>query len=157
MLVTFVCAFSLPYVEAAILEVMRLSSLAPFGVPHSPTEDVVFKGYNIPKNTIIFGNLYAAHYSKSAWGDPENFRPERFLAADGKTVLRNKAWMPFGVGKRQCMGESLARDELFLFFTNLVKQFHIRMPEDEPKHSLVGVNSGVLVPEDHNIIVQLRK
>ena len=143
--------------EASILEIMRLSSLVPFGLPHSVTEDVVFKGYNIPKNTFIFGNHYAAHHSKSAWGDPENYRPERFLAADGKTIVRNKAWMPFGVGKRQCMGESLARDDFFLFFTNLVKQFHIRMPQDEPKHSLVGLNSTVLVPEDHNIIVHVRK
>ena len=150
------CLSSLPYVEASILEITRLSSLVPFGLPHAVTDDVVFKGFNIPKNTLFFGNIYAAHHSKSIWGDPENYRPERFLSKDGKTVLRNKAWMPFGVGKRQCMGESLARDELFLFFTNLVKQFHITMPEDEPKHSLVAVNSGVLVPEDHNIVVHVR-
>ena len=148
--------YSLPYVEAAILEIMRLSSLAPLTV-HAPTEDVVFNGYNFAKDTMVFGNFYAAHHSKSIWGDPENFRPERFLSTDEKTVLRNKAWMPFGVGKRQCMGESLARDELFLLFTNLVKQFHFRMPKDEPKHSLVGVNSGVLVPEDHNIVAHVRK
>ena len=142
--------------EATILEIMRHSSLAPLTL-HGTTEDLVFKGYNIPKDTIVFGNLYAVHHSTSIWGDPENFRPERFLSQDGKTVVRNKAWMPFGFGKRVCMGESLARDELFLFFTNLVKQFHISMPADEPKHSLVGVNHGVLVPEDHNIVVHVRK
>ena len=147
----------MPYVEACILEIMRLSSLAPFGIAHGTTADVEFKGYRIPKNTLVFGNLYAAHHSQAIWGDPENFRPERFLSPDGKTVLKNKAWMPFGTGKRQCMGESLARDEAFLFFTNLVRQFHISMPADEPKHSLVGVYKGVLVPEDHNIIVNVRK
>ena len=144
--------------EATILEIMRLSSLVPFGVPHAPLEDVVYKGYSIPKGTMIFGNQYAAHYNKEIWGDPENFRPERFLSPDGKQVLRNKAWMPFGAGKRQCMGESLARDEMFLFFTNLVRQFQISMPADEPKHSLLGKVDGIgLLPEDHNIVVYVRK
>ena len=143
--------------EASILEITRVSSIVPLGLPHATTTDVVFKGYNLPKNTLIFGNHYAAHYSKAVYGDPENFRPERFLSVDEKTVVRNKAWMPFGTGKRQCMGESLARDELFLFFANLVRQFEIRMPADEPKHSIVGINQGVLVPEEHQIVVHVRK
>ena len=68
----FVYPFSLPYVEAATLKIMRLSSLAPLTL-HAPTKDVVFKGYNISKDTMVFGKFYAAHHSKSIWGDPEKF------------------------------------------------------------------------------------
>ena len=147
----------MPYTEATIAEIMRVSSLTPFGAPHATSEDVEFRGYHIPKNTLIFANIYASHHNPRIWGDPQNYRPERFLSDDGKTCTKNKAWMPFGTGKRQCMGESLARDELFLFFTNLVKDLRITMPDDEPKHSLEGVPGGILTPEPHRILLVDRK
>jgi cytochrome P450 len=67
-------------------------------------EDTTFRGYEVKKDTFIVANQYAVHYSKEIWGDPENFRPERFLSPDEKTVRRNDALIPFSVGKRQCLG-----------------------------------------------------
>ena len=59
------------------------------------------------------------------WGDGEVFRPERFLTeGEGVTeVRRDEHFIPFSVGKRQCLGETLAKNELFLFFTALVQQY----------------------------------
>ncbi|CAG7785712.1 unnamed protein product [Allacma fusca] len=147
----------LPYVEATILEIMRLSHIAPNAAPHAVTQDLIFKGFYLPKNTVVLPNFYAGLMSTEIWGDPDNFRPERFLTPDGKSLVRNKAWMPFGVGKRSCLGESLARDEIFLFLTNLVQQVRVSMPDDEPLHSFEGIlNGGTLTPEPHRIIFNNR-
>ncbi|CAG7817223.1 unnamed protein product [Allacma fusca] len=148
---------SLPYVEATTLEIMRVSSIAPFGTPHATTQDVTYKGFNFPKGTSIIPNIYACLKDADLWGDPDVFRPDRFLSPDGKTVVRNKAWIPFGVGKRSCLGESLARDEIFLFLTNLIQNIRVSMPDDEPPHSLDGLfTGGTLQPEAHRIIINIR-
>lgn len=94
----------MPYTEAVIMEVLRKSTLLPMGVIHRMLQDKIFHGFHIPKHTIVISNLYACHYDPEAWGDPENFRPERFLANDGSKILRLDAYMPFSGGRRVCLG-----------------------------------------------------
>ena len=147
---------SLPYFEATTLEILRFATLAPLGAPHAITEDTTFKGYFLPKGTFVWANIYSAHKNPKYWTEPEKFNPEWFLADDGKTVVRPKSWMPFGVGKRACMGESLARDELFLFATNLIHNLKIGMPSDEPPHTFKEHFGIAFVPEPHRILLQER-
>ena len=137
-------------------EVLRFGTLAPLGAPHSVSEDTTFKGYHIPKNSLVFANIYACHKSPKLWSEPESFKPERFLSPDGKTVVRPKAWIPFGVGKRACMGESLARDEIFLFASNLIHNLRITMPSDEPPHTYQEHLGIAFVPEPHRILLHER-
>ena len=85
-----------------------MSSITPIGVLHRAMEDVKFHGYDIPKGTFILPNVRYIHYDPRNWDKPEEFRPERFLCADGKTFKKHDAFMPFSVGKRQCLGETLA-------------------------------------------------
>lgn len=96
---------SLPYTEAVIMEVMRYSTLLPMGVLHRMLKGRTFHGYYLPKDTVIVPNLYACHHNPEIWGDPENFRPERFLSEDGSKVIRNEAFMPFSAGRRVCLGK----------------------------------------------------
>jgi len=71
-------------------------------------------------------NLYAVHNDKEIWGDPETFRPERYLTKDGKEIDKNHPKViPFSIGKRQCLGEVLARNNIFLFLTSLFQRFDI--------------------------------
>jgi methyl farnesoate epoxidase/farnesoate epoxidase len=66
------------------------------------------------------------------WGDPEVFRPERFLDSNGKFV--KDEWMiNFGSGKRYCVGESLSKSVLFLFFATFFQEFSISIPEGHPR------------------------
>jgi len=97
--------FSMPYTECVTLEIMRYTALVPLAVLHSTTEDVVVEGYRIPKNTLVMPNLYAAMHDP-VWGDPENFRPERFLLSDGTVNRHHEAHMVFSTGKRACLGTS---------------------------------------------------
>ncbi|KAI3389292.1 hypothetical protein SNEBB_000028 [Seison nebaliae] len=120
----------LPYCHATILEIFRLSSVAPLGIFHRAHKDVVYKNYVIPKNTIIFMNIFGVHHSSNTWGDDcDDFRPERFLRDDGTIEYRNEL-IPFSVGKRSCAGEHLARMEFMLFFCNIVRSFDVQLPDN---------------------------
>jgi cytochrome P450 len=119
------------YTEALINEVLRKSSIQPMGVFHAATEDVSFEGYDIPKGTHIAANQHFVHHDSKIWGDPENFRPERFLSAEGK-IQKKEYLVPFSTGRRICIGETLARDELFLFLTSLYQRFDIQADPNRP-------------------------
>ncbi|GAB6023745.1 hypothetical protein CHUAL_008501 [Chamberlinius hualienensis] len=117
-----------PYVEAIINEIHRIVSLVPVAVPHRVIKDTTFYGYNIPKNTMVIPNLKAVHYDPKLWGDPENFRPERFIGSNGE-CLKPEYLLPFSIGKRACAGEPLARVELYLYFVSLMQNFTFLPPE----------------------------
>ena len=92
-------------------------------------------GTVIPEGTIVRSFLTEI-LKGDLWSDGEKFKPERFLDEAGK-VKRDEKFIPFSVGKRQCLGETLAKSELFLFITSLVQQFKFlpevegRMPGEE--------------------------
>ncbi|MBN3289571.1 CP1A1 protein, partial [Polypterus senegalus] len=95
----------LPYVEAFILEVLRHSSFVPFTIPHW-----------------------------NHWKDPSSFSPERFLEDDGTSINRALAEkvMIFGMGKRRCIGEPIARAEVFLFLTVLLQHLEFYSLPSKP-------------------------
>lgn len=72
--------------------------MTPLAVGHRATEDTTFFGYDIPKDTFVLPNLWAMNMDKKIWGDPENFRPERFILEDGSLDKRNLS-LPFAIGK----------------------------------------------------------
>lgn len=109
-----------------MLEILRMSSIAPISLPHRTVENVVFHGYQIPKNTIIIPDLYGIHYDEAIWNDPKNFRPERFLNEDGTVNRRQDVLMPFSIGRRSCIGDGLAQDQLFLFLTAIIQKYFIK-------------------------------
>uniref|UniRef100_A0A3Q4H2E6 Cytochrome P450 2K1-like n=1 Tax=Neolamprologus brichardi TaxID=32507 RepID=A0A3Q4H2E6_NEOBR len=96
--------------------------------------NVTFKGYFIKKGTIVFPLLTSVLYDESEWESPHTFNPSHFLDKKGQFVRRD-AFMPFSAGRRMCLGEGLAKMELFLFFTSLIQRFRFTPPpgitEDE--------------------------
>ncbi|XP_042882706.1 cytochrome P450 2C42-like isoform X2 [Penaeus japonicus] len=121
----------LPYTLATIHEVQRTFKLIPFSLPHSVTEDITVNGYNIPRGTILIANMEDCLKDPALWRNPDAFDPRNFLDDEGK-YKRNEAFMPFGSGKRQCVGEPLARLELFLFFACVMQRFHFYDVVEEP-------------------------
>ncbi|CAG5128741.1 unnamed protein product, partial [Candidula unifasciata] len=113
----------LPYLNAAIMETSRLASIVPLSLMHTCSEEVTLRGYTIPKGTFIVPNLDSVLLDKTIWGeDVLTFRPERFLDANGKVKDREEL-IPFGIGRRACLGEALAQMELFLFLSNMCQRF----------------------------------
>ncbi|EDO41284.1 predicted protein [Nematostella vectensis] len=134
---------NLPYMEATIAEVLRIATVAPMGLPHkATTNNVPLMGYNIPKDTIIVMNLWAIHHDPREWPNPDKFDPDRFINEDGKfEVPGQRSYLPFSAGRRVCVGESLAKIELFLVMTRLLQQFTLEtLPGQGPPS--VGEASG---------------
>ena len=95
------------YLEATTLEILRKGDIAPVALSHGLARDVSFRGYVIPKDAIVIPNLSSALQDSEVWGDPENFRPDRFLGPDGKLKLKEN-FIPFGIGKnRDCIMNGL--------------------------------------------------
>ncbi|XP_058398057.1 cytochrome P450 1A1 [Diceros bicornis minor] len=119
----------LPYMEAFILETFRHSSFLPFTIPHSTTRDTSLSGFYIPKGRCVFVNQWQINHDQKLWGDPSEFRPERFLTPDGTIdkALSEKVIL-FGLGKRNCIGETIGRLEVFLFLAILLQQVEFSVP-----------------------------
>uniref|UniRef100_A0A8I3PP75 Vitamin D 25-hydroxylase n=1 Tax=Canis lupus familiaris TaxID=9615 RepID=A0A8I3PP75_CANLF len=117
----------MPYTEAVLHEVLRFCNIVPLGIFHATSEDAVVRGYSIPKGTTVITNLYSVHFDEKYWRNPEIFYPERFLDSSGY-FAKKEALVPFSLGKRHCLGEQLARMEMFLFFTALLQRFHLHFP-----------------------------
>ncbi|KAK2884277.1 hypothetical protein Q8A67_017914 [Cirrhinus molitorella] len=119
---------SMPYTDAVIHEVQRMGNVVPLSVPRMTNEDTILEGYFIPKGTQIIPNLTSVLFDQSKWKTPHSFDPQNFLNAQG-LFEKPEAFIPFSAGKRSCPGESLARTELFLFFTSFLQSFTLSPPE----------------------------
>ncbi|XP_072321513.1 vitamin D 25-hydroxylase [Eucyclogobius newberryi] len=117
----------MPFVEAVLHEVLRFCNIVPLGIFRATSQDANVNGYKIPKGTMVITNLYSVHFDEKYWHEPGVFSPQRFLDNNGNFV-RREAFLPFSLGKRQCLGEQLARMEMFLFFTTLLQRFHLQFP-----------------------------
>ena len=88
----------MPYFGATISEVLRKGNIVPFSAQRGLACDVEFQGYVIPRGAIVFPYLRSALEDAEVWGDPENFRPERFIGPDGKAKQEDEL-IPFSLGK----------------------------------------------------------
>ena len=81
------------------METQRMGDIVPFSVPHCTLEDVEFRGYHIPKGTLILPNLNSVHRDERYFPDPLKFDPSRFLDEKG-SVRRVEQLIPFSIGKQ---------------------------------------------------------
>uniref|UniRef100_A0A8D0ERK7 Cytochrome P450 1A n=1 Tax=Strix occidentalis caurina TaxID=311401 RepID=A0A8D0ERK7_STROC len=90
----------------------------------STTRDTVLNGYYIPKDRCVFVNQWQVNHDEKLWKDPLTFNPERFLSAEGTEVnkVAGEKVLIFGLGKRKCIGEPIARWQVFLFLSTLLQQ-----------------------------------
>lgn len=149
---------SLPYTEAFLLEVQRFFHIVPVSGPRRTLDDCTLADFRIPKNTTILMGLRTVHMDVDYWGDPECFRPERFLDASGR-IHNTERLIPFGLGRRRCLGESLARACMFTFFVGILQKFslHSPVPANEFEKPTLKLLPGItLSPKPYKIIFQPR-
>jgi len=127
----------LHYIHAFVEEVMRHCPAMQLSVPHATSKDTHLGGYVIPKGTTIFQCNYGINFDSKNFDNPEDFRPSRFLDGEGKFVP-NEYGSFFGIGQRRCVGEALARAELFLILTNVILTYKM---SPCPNETLPGLDS----------------
>jgi cytochrome P450 len=120
----------LPYLCRVVDESLRL--YPPIWLfPRDANVDGALCGYHVPANTSILLTPYASHHNPAHWDDPETFDPDRFLPERSAGRPRY-AYLPFGGGRRQCIGYYLALLELRLITAMVVQRFRLRVVPDHP-------------------------
>jgi len=190
----------LPYVEAVILEAMRLAPVVPLALPRFTDVDVdVSKttttmtseggGLTVPAGSIVIANLWSVGRDPDVWNhDADVFRPERFLrgadtdkesasissdrtrscplgtdpdtrdvvdvsvsgswVVDGRLV---ESFYPFSYGARRCVGESLGRLQIFIFFATIMRSCRLVLVEGKPPPGYAETYGDVIRPAPYEI------
>ncbi|KAI8454518.1 cytochrome P450 [Phakopsora pachyrhizi] len=123
----------LPYLNACIREASRIHSPFSLGLPRIMSEDVNYKGYLLRKGMVCSVPVYEIHHDPKIWGDPFVFRPERWLVKDIRNL--EKAFIPFSVGPRACVGRNLANLELQSIIATIFSRYDMTL-EGESKECL---------------------
>ncbi|XP_072035375.1 cytochrome P450 2U1-like [Amphiura filiformis] len=142
---------NLPYTRAALLEIQRHVALFPLIDFHAAGNETSLAGYHIPKGATIVPNGYAVMRDPIAFPEPNQFRPERFIDENGEYFEKNGV-VPFGLGRRICPGENIAKMELYVFFSHLLHRFSLVKPDDVPRVTFEGTYGFQFAPKPFTAI-----
>ncbi|KAL4717752.1 hypothetical protein ACJJTC_000901 [Scirpophaga incertulas] len=129
---------NMPYCSAFVHESVRHFMGRTIGVPHRALRNTKLEGYNIPEDTMIVSNYTNILMDERLYPDPYTFKPERFLI-DGQVKLPDH-YFPFGLFKHRCMGDVLAKCNIFIFATTILQKFSFFPAPGEPLPSLEHVD-----------------
>ncbi|XP_015253796.1 PREDICTED: cytochrome P450 2J6-like [Cyprinodon variegatus] len=145
---------NMPFTDAVIHEIQRMGNIVPLNGLRMAARDTTLGGYFIPKGTAVMPNLTSVLFDKNEWETPDSFNPKHFLDDDG-SFRRRDAFLPFSAGKRACLGEGLARMELFLFFVGLFQKFHFAT-QDGVELRYEGITGATRTPYPFKIFAKSR-
>ncbi|KAH9016887.1 cytochrome P450 [Lactarius hengduanensis] len=158
---TFEDRSRLPYIEAICKELLRWQMVGPMGFPHASTEDGVYRGFFIPKGSMMIVNSWGILHNPELYPDPETFNPERFLNEDGTFRDDPMISLAFGGGKRICPARHLVDVSLFMVAASVLSVFNVTKAKDEngreiPVSPMVEVNAVVCYPAKFECSVRPR-
>uniref|UniRef100_A0A199U9U8 Cytochrome P450 n=1 Tax=Manihot esculenta TaxID=3983 RepID=A0A199U9U8_MANES len=140
---------NLPYLQAVIRETSRLHPVVPLLIPRNTIQDTNFMGYHIPKNTQVYVNVWAIGRDPEIWKDPMEFKPERFLGSDIDYKGQSFELLPFGSGRRICVGIALAHRVVHLGLASLIHNFDWELLDKDSTLDMderIGITVRKLVP-----------
>ncbi|ULT82674.1 hypothetical protein L3Y34_012133 [Caenorhabditis briggsae] len=134
-----------PYVRATLSEIQRLANVLPWAIPHKTFEECQVGEHKIPVNTEVIPALGALLCDPTLFENPKEFKPERFLDKEGKYYVMEE-FRPFGMGPRVCLGERVARTELYLIFASLLQNFRFYLNRTDPIPVAERIIGGITAP-----------
>ncbi|CAO2145908.1 unnamed protein product [Urochloa humidicola] len=142
------------YIDLVLKETMRLHPPVPLLLPRKCRETCKVMGYNIPKDTVVFVNVWAICRDPKYWDNPEEFKPERF--EDSKLDYKGTdfEYLPFGAGRRICPAINLGVANIDLALARLLYHFDWKLPDGmEPKDVDVREASGLVAGKKTNLFL----
>jgi len=110
------------YLTATIQETLRRRPVLPNTAPRMVKEEIEIGGWRYPTGIALVANAYLLHHDRDIYPDPYAFRPERFLDAPPGTYT----WIPFGGGRRRCLGSSFALLEMKIVLSSVLRAYELR-------------------------------
>ncbi|KAI3821078.1 hypothetical protein L1987_08638 [Smallanthus sonchifolius] len=125
---------NLVYLQAIIKETLRLYPAAPLSGPHESIEDCIVGGYTVPKGTRLLVNIWKIHHDPQIWTDPFEFQPERFLTSQKEIDVKGRHFelIPFGSGRRICLGSSFALEIVQFILASIIHGFDFQKQSTKP-------------------------
>ncbi|GLJ19387.1 hypothetical protein SUGI_0349350 [Cryptomeria japonica] len=120
---------NLPYLRAVVKEVLRLHPAAPLIFRRADMSREI-SGFLVPEKTQVIVNVWGLGRDPAAWKDPLNFNPDRFLEYNIDYKGQDFEFIPFGAGRRICIGLPLAQRMVHLVVGSLVQTFNWSIPID---------------------------
>jgi hypothetical protein len=126
------------YLTATIQETLRRRPVLPNTAPRMVKQPVEVGGWSYPTGVCLVASAYLLHHDADVYPDPYAFRPERFLDEQPGTY----SWIPFGGGRRRCLGSSFAMLEIKVVIASLLRAFELQAvgsPHEPPRRRQITV------------------
>lgn len=118
-----------PYLTATIQEALRSRPVLPNTLPRYVEQPITVGGWDYEPGCCLVANAYLVHHDPDIYPDPYTFRPERFLDSKPGTYT----WIPFGGGRRRCLGASFATLEMKIVLAEVLRRFGLRAAPNAPE------------------------
>jgi cytochrome P450 family 135 len=129
------------YLDAVVQETLRARPVV-YDVARKLAAPATVKGWELPAGAYVVPSITAIHLLQGIYDRAEEFRPERFLEGDQPDSY---AWIPFGGGRRRCIGAAFATMEMKAVLREVLTRIDVRAP-DTKKPERIRLHNVTLVP-----------
>ena len=119
------------YLTATINEILRLKPVLPNAEPRLTKRRVRIGDFEYPAGVALLASSFLVQHDPAIYPEPYAFRPERFLGVSPGTYT----WIPFGGGRRRCLGASFALQEMKIVLRAVLGRFALSAPDAKPERT----------------------
>ncbi len=127
------------YLTATINEILRLRPVLPNAEPRLVKQPIEIGGVRYQPGVMLLADVYNLHHDPDIYPDPHAFRPERFIEDEGGQAggraSQSYTWIPFGGGRRRCLGASFAQLEMKIALRAVLSRFELRPVGARPERA----------------------